>query len=337
VAAAVLAGVAPGHLPAWGVLAACDVMRVSVIIPCYNAARFIGETLQSVLSQTHVDTCAIVVDDRSTDGTADIVERFGPRVTMIRQHQQGGVSAARNAALAIADGEAVAFLDGDDRWHPEKIARQVAYLEAHPECGVVHTAVRHINDAGDEIPRPGGAIPWRIAAGDCLGDLLMHNTITTSTVLVRRAALGADRFPEDLRVGEDWDLWLRLAARTEFGYLGDPLTDYRIHDSNTTRNLERVLTARLAVIDRALTRGLNFVQRRAAMGHRQWVLAGLGHLAYDRGDLPQARTLFRRAGRHLDRVGVMRLIALSTPSFVREPIRDKWKKWKKWKSGKVEM
>ena len=335
VAATVLAGAAPGHLTAWRVLAAGDIMRVSVIIPCYNAARFIGETLQSVLSQTHVDTWAIVVDDRSTDGTADIAERFGPRVRVIRQHQQGGVSAARNAALAIADGEAIAFLDGDDRWHPEKIARQVAYLEAHPECGVVHTAVRHINDAGDEIARPGGAIPWRIASGNCLGDLLMHNTITTSTVLIRRTTLGADRFPEDLRMGEDWDLWLRLAARTGFGYLSDPLTDYRIHDSNVTRNLERVLTARLEVIDRALTRGLNLVQRRAAMGHRQWVFAGLGHLAYDRGDLPQARSLFRQAGRHLDRVGVIRLLALSTPAFVRERVRDKWKKWKSGRSGKV--
>jgi glycosyltransferase involved in cell wall biosynthesis len=302
------------------VLAAGDIMRVSVIIPCYNAARFIGETLQSVLAQTHADTCAIVVDDGSTDGTAEIAERFGPRVRVIRQ-QQGGVSAARNAALAIADGEAIAFLDGDDRWHPEKITRQVAYLEAHPECGLVHTAVRHINDAGDEIARPGGAIPWRIAAGNCLGDMLAHNTITTSTVLVRRAALGADGFPEDLRLGEDWDLWLRLAARTEFGYLAEPLTDYRIHDSNTTRNLDRALTARLTVLDRAVARGLDAVHRRAVMDHRQWVFAGLGHLAYDRGDFQQARTLFKQAGRRLDRVGIVRLIAASVPGFVREPLR----------------
>jgi glycosyltransferase involved in cell wall biosynthesis len=300
-------------------------MRVSVIIPCYNAARFIGETLQSVLSQTHVDTCAIVVDDHSTDDTADIAERFGPRVRVMRQHQQGGVSAARNAAMDVADGDAIAFLDGDDRWHPEKIARQVAYLEAHPECGVVHTAVRHINGAGEEIERPGGAIPWRIADGQCLGDLLAHNTITTSTVVIRRTALDTDRFPEDLRMGEDWDLWLRLAARTEFGYLGDPLTDYRIHDSNTTRNLELVLRARLTVIDRAMARGLDAVQRRVAIGHRQWVFAGLGHVAYDRGDLQQARALFCRAGRHLDRVGVMRLLVLSTPRFVRERARRCWR------------
>ena len=314
-------------------LAASDVMRVSVVIPCYNAARFLGETLQSVLAQTHADTSAIVVDDCSTDATAEIAERFGARVRVIRQHEQGGVSAARNAALAVADGDAIAFLDGDDRWHPEKIARQVAYLEAHPEAGVVHTAVRHINDAGDEIDRPGGPIPWRIADGECLGDLLAHNTITTSTVLVRRAVLGADRFPLDLHLGEDWDLWLRLAARTSFGYLAEPLTDYRLHDSNTTRNLERGLQARLTVIDRALARGLKGVDRRAAVGHRQWVFAGLGHLAYDRGDLQQARTLFLRAGRHLDRVGIVRLIALSTPDFVREQVR---RKWKKWKSGKVE-
>jgi glycosyltransferase involved in cell wall biosynthesis len=311
------------------VFAASDVMRVSVIIPCYNAARFLGETLQSVLAQTHADTSAIVVDDCSTDGTADIAARFGARVRVIRQHRQGGVSAARNAALAVADGDAIAFLDGDDRWHPEKIARQVAYLEAHPEAGVVHTAVRHIDDASDEIDRPGGPIPWRIADGECLADLLAHNTITTSTVLVRRAVLGADRFPEDLRLGEDWDLWLRLAARTAFGYLAEPLTDYRLHDSNTTRNLQRGLHARLTVIDRALARGIEGVYRRAAVGHRQWVFAALGHHAYDRGDLQQARTLFRKAGRHLDRVGVMRLLALSTPRIVRECMRGCWRRFQR--------
>jgi hypothetical protein len=145
-------------------------------------------------------------------------------------------------------------------------------------------------------------------------------------VLVRRSALRADRFAEDLRLGEDWDLWLRLAARTQFGYLGEPLTDYRIHDSNTTRNLERVLNARLVAMDRALARGLDAAHRRAAIAHRQWVFAGLGHLAYDRGDLHQARTLFLQAGRHLDRVGVMRLLALSTPRFVRERARRCWRR-----------
>jgi len=301
-------------------------MRVSVIIPCHNAERFIEDALRSVLWQTHADTIAIVVDNGSTDRTAEIAEGFGPRVTVIRQPGKSGPSAARNAALAAADGGAVAFLDGDDCWHPEKIARQLAYLEAHPACGVVHTAVRHINAAGQEIERPGGRIPWRIADGDCLGDLLAHNTITTSTVLVRREALGTDRFPEDLRAGEDWDLWLRLAARTRVGYLAEALTDYRVHDSNTTRSLELVLTSRLAVIERAVARGLGAAHRRAAMRHRRWVIAGLGHLAYDRGELRQARALFRQAGTALDLLGAVRYVAAALPRSVSAPVRWCWRR-----------
>jgi glycosyltransferase involved in cell wall biosynthesis len=299
-------------------------MRVRVIIPCYNAALFIAEALESVLRQTHADTSAIVVDDGSTDGTADIAERFGPRVRVIRHGQKGGPSAARNVALDVADGDAVAFLDGDDRWHPEKIARQVAYLEAHPECGLIHTAVRHIDAAGQEIDRPGGPIPWRIAEGSCLGDLLAHNTITTSTVLVRRDALGTERFPEDLRAGEDWDLWLRLAARTEIGYLAEPLTDYRVHDSNTTRCLELVLKGRLAVTDRVLARGLAPRHRRAALRHRRGVLAGLAHVAYERGDFRQARVLFRQAGTAIDLLGAVRYVAAALPQSVWAPFRWGW-------------
>jgi glycosyltransferase involved in cell wall biosynthesis len=308
-------------------------MRVSVIIPCYNAARFIAEALDSVIRQTHQDTVAIVVDNGSTDGTAEIAESVGPRVTVLRQGARSGPSAARNAALDVADGDAIAFLDADDRWHPEKIARQVALLAAHPTCGVVHTAVRHIDAEGREIDRPGGAIPWRMAQGECLGDLLAHNTITTSTVLVRRETLGAERFPVDLFAGEDWDLWLRLATRTLVGYLAEPLTDYRVHDQNTTRSLELVLGGRLAVTERVLARGLAPRHRRTAMRHRKGVLAGLGHLTYERGNLPQARALYREAGTCIDALGVARYVATVVPAPVWAPLRWCWNRLRAADSG----
>jgi glycosyltransferase involved in cell wall biosynthesis len=300
-------------------------MRVSVIIPCYNAARYIAEALDSVLRQTHADTVAIVVDDGSTDGTAGICEGYGPRVQVIRLPGNSGPSAARNAALQVADGDAIAFLDGDDRWHPEKIARQLALLAERDGCGLVHTAVRHIDSAGEEIERPGGAIPWRIADGECLGDLIAHNTITTSTVLVRRDVLGADRFPVDLFAGEDWDLWLRLAARTRIGYLDEALTDYRVHDSNATRSLELVLNGRRAVAERVLARGgLRAAHRRAALRHRRGVLTGLAHLEYERGNLPQARALYREAGAQIDALGAIRYLAAALPGSLWAPFRWCW-------------
>ena len=308
-------------------------MRVSVIIPCYNAARFIAEALESVVQQTHADTVAIVADNGSTDGTAKIAESFGSRVTVLRLGKRSGPSAARNAALEIADGDVVAFLDGDDRWHPDKIARQLAFLAAHPGYGVVHTAVRHIDAEGREIDRPGGAIPWPIAEGECLGDLIAHNTITTSTVLVRRETLGADRFPVDLFAGEDWDLWLRLATRTRIGYLEERLTDYRVHDQNTTRSLDLVLNGRLAVTERVLARGLAPRHRRAAMRHRKGVLTGLGHVAYERGDLRQARSLYRAAGTRIDALGIARYVATVVPAPVWAPFRWFWNRLRASDSG----
>ena len=297
-------------------------MRVSVIVPCYNSARFIGEALESALGQSHVQTTAVVIDDGSTDETATIAASFGPRVTLLRQ-SNCGVSAARNRALEAADSEFVAFLDGDDRWHRDKLARQVAFWTANPDHGVVHTAIRHIDTNGRELRRPSRAPQAR---GECLASLLALNTVTTSSVLVRREVLGELRFPTDLQAAEDWDVWLRLARRTRFGCLDEPLTDYRIHDNQTIRRAEFMLRGRLTVLDRHLTAQLDRMCRRAANDHRRYVLGQLGHIAYERGEMANARDLFRQAGCHLDGVGIVRLAVASTPSFVSEGLRRCWRR-----------
>lgn len=295
-------------------------MRVTVVVPCFNTARFIGETLESALQQTHADTTVIVVDDGSTDGGVEIAEGFGGRVTVVRQ-QNAGPSAARNRAIAMADGDCIAFLDADDRWRQDKLARQLAFLADHDDCGLVHAGVRHIDRAGHDIARPGGGEPPP-AHGLCLTRLLDRNTIITSTVIVRRGILGSDRFSIDLQAGEDWDLWLRLASRTRIGYVAETLVDYRLHDRNITRCQESMLRARLVVADRALARGLASAPRSAAKRHRRRVFAGLGHFAYEREDMDGARDLFRRAGPSLDGPGALRLIAASLPPWVRRPVRQ---------------
>jgi glycosyltransferase involved in cell wall biosynthesis len=300
-------------------------MRVDVIIPCYNAARFIGEAVESALRQTHPDVVVHVVDDGSSDGTAAIAAGFGARVRVLKQARRG-VSAARNAAIDAGDGEFIAFLDADDRWHPEKISRQLALLRDHPDCGVVHTAVAYIDESGHAIERPFGPAPAVIAHGDCLGDLLARNTITTSTVLVQRAILGHDRFSPDLQTGEDWEVWLCLARRTRFGYLDERLTEYRVHGNNTTRSLDLALAGRLAVAERMLARDLAPPHRRAAHHHRQRVLVAMGHLAYDRGDMPRARRLFSAGRRALDVLGACRCVVASLPSWVANPLRSCWRR-----------
>lgn len=111
--------------------------RVSVLIPTYNCGQFLGQALDSVLAQTFTDFEIIVVDDGSTDNTAEVVAGY-PQVKYIpREH--GGVSVTRNAAVAEATGEFVVFLDADDMWVPEKLAKQVAYMDEHPDCMLVFT------------------------------------------------------------------------------------------------------------------------------------------------------------------------------------------------------
>jgi glycosyltransferase involved in cell wall biosynthesis len=295
-------------------------MRVNVIVPCHNAARFIGEALESALHQTHRETTVLVVDDGSTDASAEVAASYGERVMVMLQPKRG-VSAARNRALDVSDAEFIAFLDADDRWHPKKLSRQLAFFEDHPECGLAHTAVRYIDAAGRETK---GTTCCK-AQGDCLAELLACNSIITSSVLVRRELLNGERFLPELHTAEDWDLWLRLAARAPVGYVDEVLTDYRVHDANTSRLEELMLRGQLTVTERALARGLAPAHWSLATCRRRRFAATLAHFAYERGDMQRARHLFRQAGTSLDGVGVVRYAASSLPKCVRQPLRQVWR------------
>jgi glycosyltransferase involved in cell wall biosynthesis len=299
-------------------------MRVNVIVPCHNGARFLGEALKSALQQTHSDTTVLVVDDGSTDETGRIARGFGDRVSVIRQ-PKSGVSAARNRAIDATDGEYVAFLDADDRWHPDKLSRQLALMSDHPQYGLVHTAIRHIDAASRVIGRPDNALCRRNTQGDCVARLLSRNTIATSSVLLRRDLLRGERFRTDMAAAEDWDLWLRLASRTRFGCVDEELTDYRFHDSNTVRRRELMLTGELTVMERALARVTNPAHRALAIRGRRAALAALGNLAYELNDLRRARRFLWQAGMPLGSEGLVTFAAVFLPDAVRQPARVGWR------------
>ena len=182
---------------------------VSVIVPCHNGARFLADAIESALAQTHPAIETIVVDDGSVDDTPAILERYAGRVRVLHQ-QNRGPSAARNAALAVARGEYVAFLDADDCFRPEKIARQAAVLDTHPDVGLVYSGWRFIDEEGRSLPgegRPRGE-------GDMLPALLLGNPIHPLAAVVRRALVAeVGGFEESLRGCEEWDLFLRLSRR----------------------------------------------------------------------------------------------------------------------------
>lgn len=204
--------------------------RVSVVMPAYNSAAFLDRTLSSVMRQTYPDFEVIVADDGSRDNTADVVARYAPRVRYLHQPNRG-VSAARNLALSAATGELIAHLDSDDVWFPDKLARQVAFLDAHPECGVVHTETATIDDDDNVMRARYNHEDRRLAPeGYCLMTLLRLCHIQVSSTMERRTVFErVGGFDQRLPAAEDYLRWILAAMEGfAFGYIDEPLAQYRI-------------------------------------------------------------------------------------------------------------
>jgi glycosyltransferase involved in cell wall biosynthesis len=229
--------------------------RVSVVIPTYNCARFLGRTIDSALRQTYRDFEVILVDDGSTDETQALMASYGDGVRCIRQSNQG-VSAARNLAIEHSDGEFIAYLDADDLWRPEKLARQVEYLDAHPACGFVHTEVSVI-DEQDQIlhalfnHETGRAVPQ----GRCVRDVLLRSHIQTLTVMERRSAYDlAGGFDLRLPVAQDYLHWILIVlAGYEVGYLPEALGQYRWRAGSLMSSQRRLLDDFVKIYEGLLT------------------------------------------------------------------------------------
>jgi glycosyltransferase involved in cell wall biosynthesis len=209
---------------------------VSVVIPCYNAEKYIAATLQSVLQQTYPAVEVVVVDDGSKDSSAKIVADIAHGEPRVRLHSKpnSGVADSRNVGIRLTHGEYIAFLDADDLFEPENLARKVAYLEQHPAIGLVHSAEERFqsetNQAVEVIRGKGGRVL----------PLEMTTTVihSPSSVVVRRRALDeVGYFDTKLSTSADWEMWVRLARSTEFGYLPETLVRYRIHGQQMHNNI----------------------------------------------------------------------------------------------------
>jgi GT2 family glycosyltransferase len=234
---------------------------LSVIIPCYNAERYIAATIDSVMAQGHANLEIIVVDDGSKDGSVALVRNHFPAVRIIEQVNQG-VAAARNTGIAHARGHWIAFVDADDIWLPGKLKAQFDAMAATPACRMNYTAweVWHCDD-----PTPSAAFlatlaatagdqtRWAGASGWIYPQLLLDCVVWTSTVLVERALLSqTGGFDPTLRVGEDYDLWLRASRLTPIMRVARPYALYRMHRTSITRSMPTD-NYRATVIRRALT------------------------------------------------------------------------------------
>lgn len=209
-------------------------ITVSVIIPCYNRAHTIGEAIASVHAQTRVPLELIVVDDASTDGSAEIAERAGARV--IRLPENRGNSFARNAGIQAALGDAIAWLDSDDYWEPHHLATVAALLDAYPDAAVASAAVQFVGS------RSGvwyGSVPEG-APTNVVRQAFYATMIPMMTAIVRRSALTAiGGFDETERVAVDFDLWLRLSCRHNFVATHEITANYRCHPDQISASPER--------------------------------------------------------------------------------------------------
>jgi glycosyltransferase involved in cell wall biosynthesis len=212
---------------------------VSIVVTCYNSARFLGEALDSVLAQTYRPKVEIVaVDDGSTDKTADILAQF-PEVRYVYQPNQG-VSAARNLGIQASTGEFLLFHDHDDRLLPEAAATLVQLLEHRPDCAIAVGEHRYIDSHGQVTRLSTKELDGR---NDLELKLLGHNFIETpGSCMVRRSALlEVGLFNDSMEGGEDYELYLRLARRYKIVGTSTFVSDYRRHDNNTTGNSAMML------------------------------------------------------------------------------------------------
>ena len=206
--------------------------KISVIIPTYNRAHYINEAIDSALAQTYQNVEIVVVDDGSTDETRAVLKGYEDKIRYFYQDHQG-ISAARNFGIEKSSGQYLAFLDDDDIWFPEMLEVQVAYLEAHPEVGMVHADMLVMDETSDN-PRPRKRmLPGPIPSGFILSELIIRNVIMIQTAVVRRSCLDeVGFFDPDNRVSQDYHLWLRIAGKFPITYINRALAIYRIHTTN---------------------------------------------------------------------------------------------------------
>jgi len=198
-------------------------VKVSVIIPAYNAEKYIHEAIDSVLNQTFKDFEIIVIDDESTDNTSKILESYGNKIRWKSQENKGSAS-AQNEGIKMANGEYIAYIDADDIYLPERIETQVKHLDEHHDVGLVYTDFYQIDENG-KITGTAKSQPF----DDLL--LLQANYIGKSTVMHRRECLNeVGLFDESFTNYEnDWEMWVRISEKFGMVYIDKPLTKYRLH------------------------------------------------------------------------------------------------------------
>lgn len=279
-----------------------DVMElVSIVMAAYNAESTIRETMESLLAQTYPLKEIIVTNDGSRDATGSILDEFAashPGVVRALHQENKGQAVARNAAIAHAKGDYVAFMDADDVWAPQKIQRQVQHLRDHPAVGLVYTEGMTITKDGKKIA------PFDYSkefTGKCFDQLFLRNNIIGSSVMVRKRVLDdVGAFTPQLRACENWELWTRISRKYELDFIDEELAYYRQHGNNMSRNIDWMIENRLKAIRHNHEQYKNVVANERALTNEAYFMAyrGFGGVYLGNLELSKARRYIALAIKH---------------------------------------
>lgn len=242
---------------------------VDVVIPAFNAARFLPSALESVAAQSFCDWQIVLVDDGSTDDTRDVIapflERFGTKLTYIRQENRG-LPAARNKAIQSSHSEFLALLDADDVWLPNRLSESVRVLQKRPNAGLAYGLITYIDAEGQPLRTFEGNL--RHAEGKIAPYIYMRKVeLPCPTITFRRKCIDVvGLFDETMRSTEDRDLWLRIALQYEVAYIPSVLAHYRLSANSMSTNTQRMFEAQLQFIRKHYgSRGCGLVARQTSV------------------------------------------------------------------------
>lgn len=227
---------------------------VTVVIPCYNAGHYVEDAIRSVLAQDYSVLEIVIVDDGSTDDTAERVAQFGSRVKYVRQSNSGGYPGMpRNVGMQEGRGNFICFLDADDIMLQGRVSRQLAFLSRHPEVGLVYSDYRNFSESTQFVATHfqtcsglmsllGGQSEYLLASGDATALLLRENIGLPSSVMIRRGVLQrVPGFSVDMRTSEDFHFFYRIAREYAVGVVNHVGALRRLHDANITGDSVKTL------------------------------------------------------------------------------------------------
>ncbi len=207
---------------------------LSIIIPTYNAEKFISQAIQSILDQTYNNFELIIINDASTDNTKSIIETFDDsRIKYFENEKNEGIVFSRNKGLKLARGEYIGMLDADDIVYPEKFKLQIDFLEKNKDFGMVGSWARFIDENGKYLTGS-----WKLKASPKMipSIMLFKNYFLQSAVLYRRECIGSFSFKEGFEIGEDYLIWYEILKKWKAWNLQQYLLDYRVHEKSITQN-----------------------------------------------------------------------------------------------------